>query len=126
MDSFAQMRTMDICYAHLDEDEFYALIRSSAREPAGGEKGAKKAARLEKAPKKQPKRAEKQDKTARREGKRAERTLEKAPRRDSLEALSKLGELVDGRSRIVSQPPIVVPARDLAATYGLSPSEADR
>ena len=37
-----------------------------------------------------------------------------------MQALSKLGEVVDGRYRIVSQPPIVVPARDLAATYGLS------
>ena len=44
----------------------------------------------------------------------------KARTRDSLQALSKLGELVDGRYRIVSQPPIVVPARDLAATYGMS------
>ena len=48
---------------------------------------------------------------------------EKARTRDSLQALSKLGELVDGRYRIVSQPPIVVPARDLAATYGMSPDE---
>ena len=47
----------------------------------------------------------------------------KARTRDSLQALSKLGELVDGRYRIVSQPPIVVPARDLAATYGLSREE---
>ena len=112
--------------AHLDEDELKASIRSTVGGTAGGEKGAKKAARLEKAPKKQPKRAEKQDKTARKEGKRAEKTLEKAHTRDSLQALSKLGELVDGRYRIVSQPPIVVPARDLAATYGLSPSEAGR
>jgi len=126
MASFAQMRTMDIWYAHLDEDELKASIRSTVGGTAGGEKGAKKAARLEKAPKKQPKRAEKQDKTARKEGKRAEKTLEKAHTRDSLQALSKLGELVDGRYRIVSQPPIVVPARDLAATYGLSPSEAGR
>ena len=29
----------------------------------------------------------------------------------------------DGQYRIVSQPPIVVPARDLAATYGLSPKQ---
>jgi uncharacterized protein (DUF2252 family) len=40
-----------------------------------------------------------------------------------LQALSKLCELVDGQYRIVSQPPIVVPARDLAATYGLSPEQ---
>src|SRR5689334_12147744 len=125
MASFAQMRTMDIWYAHLDEDELKASIRSTVGGTAGGEKGAKKAARLEKAPKKQPKRAEKQDKTARKEGKRAEKTLDKAHTRDSLQALSKLGELVDGKYRIVSQPPTVVPLRDLAATFGLSADEAN-
>ncbi|HYX61589.1 MAG TPA: DUF2252 family protein, partial [Streptosporangiaceae bacterium] len=36
------------------------------------------------------------------------------------QALSKLCELAGGQYRIVSQPPVVVPARDLAATFGLS------
>ena len=31
--------------------------------------------------------------------------------------------MVDGQYRIVSQPPVIVPARDLAATYGMSPDE---
>ena len=125
MASFAQTRTMDIWYAHLDEDELKASVRSTVAGTAGDEKEAKKA-RHEKAPKKQPKRAEKQDKTTRKEGKRAAKTLAKAHTRDSLQALSKPGELVDGRYRIVSQPPIVVPARDMAATYGLSPGEVSR
>jgi uncharacterized protein (DUF2252 family) len=34
--------------------------------------------------------------------------------------------VVDGRYRIVSQPPIVVPVRDLAAVYGLSSAQAER
>jgi hypothetical protein len=59
--------------------------------------------------------------------KKAEKTVrkayEKAHTRDSLQALSKLGELVDGRYQIVNQPPIVVPARELSATYGMSPDE---
>ena len=38
----------------------------------------------------------------------------KAHTRDSLQALSKLGELDDGRYRIVNQPPVVIPVRDLA------------
>jgi hypothetical protein len=38
----------------------------------------------------------------------------KAHTRDSLQALSKLGELDDGRYRIVNQPPVVIPLRDLA------------
>jgi len=112
--------------AHLDEDELKASIRSTVAGTAGGEKGAKKAGRQQKPPKKHEKRAEKQDKAARKEGKRAEKTLDKAHTRDSLQALSKLGELVDGRYRIVSQPPIVVPARDLAAAYGMSPDEVGR
>jgi uncharacterized protein (DUF2252 family) len=41
----------------------------------------------------------------------------------AVQALSKLGEVADGKYRIVSQPPIVVPARDLASAYGLSPDE---
>ena len=40
-----------------------------------------------------------------------------------MQALSKLGELVDGQYRIVSQAPVIVPARDLAATFGLSQDE---
>jgi uncharacterized protein (DUF2252 family) len=102
MASFAEMGTMEVWYAHLDEDELLQGIRSAAK---GAKKKTKKAA----------KRAEKT----------AEKTAAKARTRDSLQALSKLGELVDGRYRIVSQPPIVVPARELAATYGLPREEVE-
>ncbi len=55
------------------------------------------------------------------------RTAQKAHTRDSLQALSKLGELVDGQYRIVSQPPIVVPARELTATSGpVAPRRSER
>jgi uncharacterized protein (DUF2252 family) len=64
-----------------------------------------------------------EERAAKAAGKRAEKTLAKAHTRDSLQALSKLCELADGKYQIVSQPPIVVPARDLAATYGLSPKD---
>ena len=56
---------------------------------------------------------------------RAEKNRAKAHTRDSLQALSKLGEMADGSYRIISQPPIVVPVRELAATYGMSPDETD-
>jgi uncharacterized protein (DUF2252 family) len=114
MAEFAGMRTMDIWYAHLDEDELMGGIRRTVAEI---EKQAKV--------KKEGKRGKaKQDaKAARRADKTAEKTREKAHTRDSLQALSKLGELVEGRYRIVSQPPIVVPARDVAASYGMSPDE---
>jgi uncharacterized protein (DUF2252 family) len=134
MAEFAQMGTMDIWYAHLAEDELRAGIRNLVAGTAKQEKGAKKqekADRQAKAPKKQEKRAAKQDKADKEDQKaaekraeqRAEKTLAKAHTRDSLQALSKLAEQVNGIYRIVSQPPIVVPARDLAATYGLSPDE---
>ncbi len=121
MAGFARMRTMDIWYAHLDEDELKASIRATAAGAAKGEKAGKKqetADRSGKAPKKAGKRAPKKA-----EAKRAAKLLEKTHTRDSLQALAKLGEQVDGKYRIVSQPPIVVPARDLAATYGLSPDQ---
>jgi uncharacterized protein (DUF2252 family) len=133
MASFAQMGTMDIWYAHLDEEELRAGIRTLVAGTAKAEKGAKKAEKADKrakAPKKAEKRAAEQEKADREEEKaakaaekRAEKTLAKAHTRDSLQALSKLCERVDGQYRIVSQPPIVVPARDLAATYGLSPDQ---
>jgi len=133
MASFAQMRTMDIWYAHLDEDELMAGIRAAVAGTAREDKAARKQEKTdqrEKAPKKQEKRAVKGEKAARKEEKaaklaqkRAEKTIAKAHTRDSLQALSKLGELVDGQYRIVSQPPIVVPLRDLYAIYHLSPDE---
>jgi uncharacterized protein (DUF2252 family) len=136
MASFAQMRTMDIWYTHLDEDELRAGIRAVVAGTAKQEKAAKKAEKADKqakAPKKAEKRAAKtakadkqQEEAAKTAGKRAAKTLDKARTRDSLQALSKLCELADGQYRIVSQPPIVVPARDLAATYGLSAAETEK
>jgi uncharacterized protein (DUF2252 family) len=133
MAGFAQMRTMDIWYARLDEDELMTGIRAAVAGVDTQEKAARKAEKADKrakAPKKQERRAAKlakadkrEEKEARAAQKRAEKTAAKAHTRDSLQALSKLGELVNGSYRIVSQPPVVVPARDLAATYGLSPDE---
>jgi uncharacterized protein (DUF2252 family) len=105
MAGFAQMGTMDIWYAHLDEDELKQAVQSAAAKASKTKKGAKAAKRAEKT---------------------AGKALAKAHTRDSLQALSKLGEVVDGRYRIVSQPPIVVPARELEATYGLSADEVER
>jgi uncharacterized protein (DUF2252 family) len=94
MAEFAQMRTLDIWYAHLADEDILAAVRTQTKD--------KKAA------------------------KRAKKNMAKSRTRDSLQALTKLAELVDGRYRIASRPPIVVPLRDLAATYGLSPAEVDK
>ena len=97
MAGFAQMTTMEVWYAHLSADDIMAAMRSAAKT----KKDVKVAKQVEKGAK-------------------------KARTRDSLQALSKLGELVDGRYRIVSQPPIVIPERELAPTYGLSATEVER
>ncbi len=55
----------------------------------------------------------------------AEKQARKAHTRDSLQALSKLAEQVDGRYRIVSDPPVVIPLRDLAPRVGLSVDELE-
>jgi len=65
----------------------------------------------------------KEAKAAKKAAERAEKNRQKAHARDSLQALSKLGEQVEGQYRIVSQPPIVIPARDLAAASGISADE---
>jgi uncharacterized protein (DUF2252 family) len=136
MAEFALMQTMEIWYASMGEDEVLASIRAMATGAVKQEKAAKKqetADKRAKAPKKQEKRAAKQEKSDKQQeesaklaAKRAEKTVAKAHTRDSLQALSKLGELVNGQYRIVSQPPVIVPLRDLAATYGLSAREAEK
>ena len=46
--------------------------------------------------------------------KRADKQLAKARTKDSMTAFSKLTEVVDGKTRIVDQSPLIVPARELA------------
>jgi uncharacterized protein (DUF2252 family) len=46
-------------------------------------------------------------------GRRASAAVEKAKTRDSMQAVSKLTEVVDGRRRIRADPPVLVPAEDL-------------
>ncbi|HEV2373441.1 MAG TPA: DUF2252 domain-containing protein [Streptosporangiaceae bacterium] len=133
MAGFAPMTVMDIWYASLDEDELQASIRTIVAGTAGQEKAARSAEKTDKrakAPKKAEKQAAKQAKAGSQQEKEAKaiqkqeaKTVAKAHSRDSLQALSKLGEVVDGTFRIVSQPPVVVPLRDLLSAYGLSAEE---
>ncbi len=102
MAELAQMTTMEIWYAHLSEQDLMAAIKTFART---GSKAQKKAA------------------TKGEKG--AKKVADKARTRDSLQALSKLAELVDGEYRIVSQPPIVIPARELTSVAGMSADELE-
>jgi uncharacterized protein (DUF2252 family) len=114
MRDFAGQRTMDVWYASMDEAAITQAVSDFVTTQADTAKkvkaGAKRAARD----------------TAKR-AKQTERQLQqgsvKAHASDSLRALSKLGEVAGGQYRIASQPPIVVPVRDLAAK--LSPDLLD-
>jgi uncharacterized protein (DUF2252 family) len=100
MSAFSKMGTMEMWYARISEEELLAALKDLARTGSGDrKKQAKKGAKTTKA------------------------ITAKARTRDSLQALSKLGELVDGRYRIVNQPPIVIPVRDMPAAAGMSPDE---
>jgi uncharacterized protein (DUF2252 family) len=95
------MGTMDIWYARLSEQELTKVGKTFVRTRS--------------------------DKTQRKDAKRGLKTaaesVQKAHTHDSLQALSKLAEMVDGRYRIISQPPIVIPARELTAAAGMSGDE---
>lgn len=121
MAQFAAMGTMELWYTHIGEDDLKQALATLAAEaqapaaPARGKDGKGKS-----------KGKDKRDKGAKAQqpapevdlaqaARRAQKNLDKARTRDSLQALSKLGEFVDGRYRIKSQPPIVVPLRDFPA-----------
>lgn len=101
MARFAEMGTLDIWYARMSEAQLMQAIGLDVASRKG--KVLKKKARD-------------MEKTAR-------QTVAKAHTRDSLQALSRLVELVDGEYRIVSQPPLVIPARELVETFAMSADE---
>lgn len=96
MRGFSEMGTLDVWYSRLDAEE---LVSRAAETANKGER--KRAAK-------------------------AEKSLAKARTKDSHQALSKLGEIVDGQQRIISDPPFVVPSRDLAVFTDLPPAEIER
>ncbi|HYI34884.1 MAG TPA: DUF2252 domain-containing protein [Glaciibacter sp.] len=119
MAEFASMRTLDIWYAHMSERDFNAVLLAARKdlgaigEAQGKRKGGKKA---------------KAAKQARAE---IDRTIEattkafrKARKRDSSQALARLTEVVDGRYRIASQPPAIMPLRELSEAWGLSTDDS--
>jgi len=101
MTQFSTMGTMDIWYARMSEQELVAAMDMARATQKG--KVAKKASKaLEK---------------------NTLKNAAKARSRDSMQALAKLAEFVDGHYRIISQPPIVIPVRELAETFGLTAEE---
>jgi uncharacterized protein (DUF2252 family) len=121
MAEFAAMRTLDVWYAHMSESQIRDAVRavrdaSVAGSKASKGKAGKKARSTSKASKAEAAEIAKAAKAA-------EKTMRKAHTRDSLHALPKLAEFVDGSHHIVSQPPVVVPLRELAGTFDLAPDQ---
>jgi uncharacterized protein (DUF2252 family) len=102
MAEFAEMNTLDVWYAHLSEAQLLEAMEAAIT--------ALSAAGVD-------------PKVLKKRGKRTKALGEKAKRRDSRQALAKLGEMVDGRYRIVSQPPFIVPFRDVATIYPSFPTD---
>jgi hypothetical protein len=113
---------MDIWYAHMTEHDIQDGMRAVQEasnvhtKPSKGKTGKKKQGGSK---------ASKADAAIIAKAiKNANRLLRKAHTRDSLGALTKFAEVVDGRQRIVSQPPVIIPIRDLAASYEMTPDQA--
>jgi uncharacterized protein (DUF2252 family) len=91
MARLATMRDLDVWYAKLDVDTVMKEIGNLLG--PGGRKGNKKTTSKIKAT--------------------ADKELAKARTRDSMQALGKLTEVVDGQTRFVSNPPLIVPIAEL-------------
>ncbi|MGH2539535.1 MAG: DUF2252 domain-containing protein [Actinomycetota bacterium] len=93
MAGFADMRALEVWYSRLDAAEVLATALAN------------------------------ESKADRKRTARAQKVLQKARTKNSLQALSKLTEVVDGEHRIISDPPVMIPGRELAQHFGLSPEE---
>ena len=87
MARLAGMATLDAWYSHIDVAALLAELETTAR-TTGSRSDKRMAAQTTK-------------------------TISKARTRDSLQAMSKLTTVVDGQLRIVSDPPLIVPAGEL-------------
>ena len=92
MSRLATMRDLDVWYAHMDIEKVLADL--------GDELGLT---------------GKRPDRPLTKAKVQAEKTLAKARTRDSLQALDKLTEVVDGKTRFVSDPPLLVPIEELVS-----------
>ena len=121
---FAAMRTLDIWYAHMTEHDIQDAIRAVKEASVAGAKPGKGKTGKKKKKNRAPPRPTRDAALIAEAHKTANKTIRKAHTRDSLGALAKFAEVVDGRHRIVSQPPVIIPLRDLAASYEMTPDQA--
>jgi uncharacterized protein (DUF2252 family) len=118
MSQFSGMRTLDVWYSQMTESdirEAVGAVRKSGLNGAPSESTVPgKKRRVSRA-----ERAEVSGVVTS-----TDKLLRKARTRDGLHALSRFVEVVDGRQRIVSTPPAVVPLRDLSTISDMSPDAA--
>jgi uncharacterized protein (DUF2252 family) len=112
MAGFAGQGTLDVWYARMSEADVVADLKRMSQSLAATGKVTETARSMN-------------TKEARRALKQGEATIRKARSRTNLQALSKLTEVVDGRQRIVSQPPVLIPLRELASYYALDAAELE-
>ncbi len=94
MAMLATMKDLDVWYAHMDIEKVLGELGSELG--LNGKKGA--------------------DKSLSKAKTQADKTLAKARTRDSMQALDKLTEVVDGERRFVSDPPLLVPIEELLSS----------
>jgi uncharacterized protein (DUF2252 family) len=110
MAEFAGQDTLDVWYSRLSEDDLRQGMENARRSllDAGKAKGDSADFKVTGASIKQ-----------------GEAALRKARSRTNLQALSKLTEVVDGRQRIVSQPPVLIPMRELEKYYDVDAADSE-
>ncbi len=91
MARLAAMSTLDVWYSHIDVAQLLADLQAAAR--TSGAKADKHMAS------------------------RSRKLVDKAHTSDSMQALVKLTHVVDGQRRIVSDPPLIVPAEELFSQH---------
>jgi uncharacterized protein (DUF2252 family) len=118
MADFASMGTLDVWYAHMSDREFETVLLAAREDlgSAGKSKGKRKGGKKSKAAKAA---REEIDRTIAATTK----AIRKARKRDSSRELARLTEVVDGKYRIVSQPLVMVPLRDVTEAWGMSADE---
>ncbi len=90
MQLFAEMGVLETWYARASDTDILNAVRQSQRSTADRKQAERSVTKV----------------------------FAKARTKNSLTALAKLSEQVDGRARIVSQPPVVIPARELPRFSG--------
>ncbi|TCC63378.1 DUF2252 domain-containing protein [Kribbella pittospori] len=121
MAQFASMKTLDVWYAHTSEDQIRQSVTDFLSATDGKGKGKHKRKDTDTA-EGTTSMTSKERKEA---TKRFEKNAKKAHSRTSDQALTKLSEEVDGRYRITSVPPVIVPARELHHAYGIEPGDLE-